>query len=506
MRLASWVLISALLMGLPTHAQSLVVAPAAQSPHWSHINIYDYARSLFLASLSAPNYQWYVDHLDVIEVQGNGATVRGYNPTSKMFSYWFDQSAYQSDDFTGLSESAFLHFSQDTTVEFWNLALDTKLSTVSITGCPVTAISACRVQSYLWLDSRYVFNPGDSAFRTWQTARILGSTNVYDYGVDVSNLVWLDEHAPGFSWSFSLGFQTRITAGGGIKEFSGGHPYNGTQDDTFEAAYGTAVTSWLTALKASATTASKRVVINTNTEALNTAYGFNNQATAISGVATEGKHKPDGFTDAADYAAWIALTNTITTAGGVVDLSTEWCTTGPVGYTAGNYGSVAERFRMFRLASYYHFKEPVGSAGIVYFNAGFCSNNAPTVDSSTADQANWAPAYQVNVGQPVSAMYVHATGTVGSCAYTVYARDYTYATIFVRPKDSSICNTYDDTSSAVITFRYPMKVLPHDGNITGQTAVTSFGIRNAESLIAMHDPFSGVVSGSVTLTGSVSMQ
>lgn len=491
---------------LPVQAQSLVVEPAAQSPHWSHINIFDYARSLYLASLGATDYEWYVDHLDAIEVHGNGATVRGYNSTSKMFSYWFDKSAYQTDDFSGLAEAGFLHFSENTTLEFWNLAQDTLLTTVNITGCPVTIVSGCRVQAMLGTDSRYIFNLANAAFRTWQIARNLGSTNVYDAGVDVSDLVWLDEHAPGFSWPFSFGFQTRITAGGGIKEYGGRKPYNGSTDATFEADYGTDETAWLAALKTAADTASKRVVINTNTEALNTAYGFDDQTPAINGFASEGKHKPDGFAGATEYLNWVTLTNTITSAGGVVDLSTEWCNTGPAGYTAGNYGSVAERFRMFRLASYYHFKEPVGSAGIVYFNAGFCSNNAPTVDSSTADQANWAPAYQVNVGQPVSAMYVHATGTVGSCAYTVYARDYTYATIFVRPKDSSICNTYDDTSSAVITFRYPMKVLPHDGNITGQTAVTSFGIRNAESLIAMHDPFSGVVSGSVTLTGSVSMQ
>lgn len=491
---------------LPVQAQSLVVEPAAQSPHWSHINIFDHARSLYLASLGATDYEWYVDHLDAIEVHGNGATVRGYNSTSKMFSYWFDKSAYQTDDFSGLAEAGFLHFSENTTLEFWNLAQDTLLTTVNITGCPVTIVSGCRVQAMLWTDSRYIFNLANAAFRTWQIARNLGSTNVYDAGVDVSDLVWLDEHAPGFSWPFSFGFQTRITAGGGIKEYGGRKPYNGSTDATFEADYGTDETAWLAALKTAADTASKRVVINTNTEALNTAYGFDDQTPAINGMATEGKHRPDGFTDAADYTAWVALANTITSAGGVVDLSTELCNTGPDGYTAGNYGSAAERFRMWRLASYYQFKEPPGSAGVVYFNVGFCSNNTPSVDNHVMDQSAWAPAYQVDVGRPDGVLSVYQTGMVNGCAYTVYARVYTKAMIFVRPKDSESCNTYNDTTSVTITFPQAVRILPYSGDLTGQPLVSSFGIRNAESVIAMLPAQTGVVTGTLQASGKVVLQ
>ena len=494
------------LWNVPAHAQNLVVQPAAQSPHWAHINIFDYARPLVLASLAPADYAWYADHLDAVEVNGNGATVRGYNPTSKMFSYWFDLSDYQSHDVSGLSEAGFLHFSENTTLQFWNLAHDTLLDTVNITGCPVTAVSSCRVQTYLWADSRYLFNLSNSAFRTWQTARILGSTNVYTGNVDVSDLVWLDEHAPGFSWPFSFGFQTVIISGGGIKEYGGRKPYNGTLDDTFEADYSADVTAWLTALRASASAASKRVLINTNTEALNTAHNFNDHAPAINGMATEGKHRPDGFTDAADYTAWVALANTITSAGGVVDLSTELCNTGPDGYTAGNYGSAAERFRMWRLASYYQFKEPPGSAGVVYFNVGFCSNDTPSVDNHVMDQSAWAPAYQVDVGRPDGVLSVYQTGMVNGCAYTVYARVYTNAMIFVRPKDSESCNTYNDTTSVTITFPQAVRILPYSGDLTGQPLVSSFGIRNAESVIAMLPAQTGVVTGTFQASGKVVLQ
>jgi len=487
-------------------AQNLALNPAAESPHWAHIRIFDYARTLFLASLAPADYQWYADHLDAIEVQGNGAAVRAYNPTSEMFSYWFDMSAIQTDDFTGLAESGFLHFSENTTVQFYAPDNTTLINTVSITGCPVTAVSGCRVQTYLWDSARYVFDPQSSAFRAWHGPRILGSTNGYGYSNDTSTLVWLDEHAPGFSWPFSMGFQTRITAGGGIKEFGGRKPYTGTLDESFETDYGTALTAWLSALATQATSANKKVLINTNIEAVNTAYGFNTQATTIKGMATEGKHKPDGFTDAADYAAWITLANTITTAGGIVDLSTEWCTTGPVGYTAGNYSSAAERFRMWRLASYYHFKEPTSSSGRVYFNPGFCSNNTPTIDSSAADQANWAPAYQVDVGQPVGPTYTYAAGTVGACSYTVYARLYTKALTLVRPKDSASCNTYDDTTIATVTFASAVWILPHSGDISGQPKVHSFGLRNAESVIAMFPPQSSGAVGTLSLMGKVVVQ
>ncbi|MDQ6734849.1 MAG: hypothetical protein M3Z35_12195 [Nitrospirota bacterium] len=50
-------------------------------------------------------------------------------------------------------------------------------------------------------------------------------------------------------------------------------------------------------------------------------------------------------------------------------------------------------------AAYYHIKESVGSPGKVYFNLALCSSS--TLQPSK-DRPEWLPAYQVDVGQPVS--------------------------------------------------------------------------------------------------------
>jgi hypothetical protein len=340
----------------------------------------------------------------------------------------------------------------------------------------------------LYDNERYLFNLKDPAFRTWQSARLLGPLNGYGASNDVSKITWIDEHAPGLSWPMSFGYQAWISVGGSIKEYGDRKPHVfGTNTDSLEIEYSNDVAVWLAILRTAATAAGKKVLINTGPELLNPAYGQSmlTQANAIRGFASESVHKPDGFASASIYRQWVTAANAITAAGGIVDLSTEWCTTGPSGYTAGRYRSGAERFRMFRLASYYQFKEPVGSRGKVYFNVGFCSNANPSANGAVAaDQANWAPAYQVDIGTPVGPMAVYQSGTVGSCAYTVYSRRYTRALVLVRPQDSPLCTTYDDTTGAKVRLPYRYyKALPHNGNMTGVPFVTVATIRNAESII-----------------------
>jgi hypothetical protein len=92
----SVVLVCLVMMAQSVMAQNLVRAPRAHTPHWPNITTFDYARLLYLNPPDATAYKWYTDRLDMVEVHGNGPTVRTYNPTSAETSYAFDTTAYTS--------------------------------------------------------------------------------------------------------------------------------------------------------------------------------------------------------------------------------------------------------------------------------------------------------------------------------------------------------------------------------------------------------------------------
>ena len=475
----STLLIGGLLIQAPSPilAQSLALAPAPQSPHWSHINLFAYARALFLSNVSPDAYQWYLSHLDAVEVHGNGPAIRAKNPTAELFSYQMDLTAFTKDNLVGVSEEVFLHFSEPTVLTFYTLDRTQVVGSVSIPGCPAgTALSSgCRVQTHLWNDRRFVLNPQSTAFQTWKTGKLLGSLNVYGFPIDTSRVLWIDEHAPGFSWPLSFGYQTVVQSGGGIREFGGRRPGN----VDFESAYADSVANWLILFSAQATQAGKKVLINANENALHP--WLLPQVNAVHGMSTESKHRPDGFAGPADYQNYLNLLSGLTTAGGLVDLHGIWCYTGPAGYTSGNYTTAPGRYRMWRLASYYQFKEPAGSAGIVYFNPGFCSDETPSTDQWTKDQNEWLPAYQVDVGTPTGATTLYQQGTAG-CPYQIFGRSYSKALILVRPQDSSACKDFSDSTAATVTLPTPAQILLEDGTLSAP--VTSVTVRNAEAVIA----------------------
>ncbi len=463
---------------VPTaHAQSLVQPPAAQSPHWPHIKVFAYARSLFLATIPPDSYQWYVSHLDAVETQGNGQTLRAMNPTIELFSYQIDLTAFTSDNLSGVAEDAFLHFSEPTVLTYYTLDRTQVVGTVSIPGCPSgTPLTAnCRVQTHLWNDRRFVLNPQSPAFRSWKTSKLLGLTNAFGYDIDTSRYLWIDEHAPGFSWPLSFNYQTVVVSGGGIREFSARRPGNAE----FEADYATSVANWLASFSAQALQAGKKALINANENGLHP--WLLPQVTAVQGLSTEGKHRLDGFAGPSDYQNYLNLVGNVTATGGLVDLHGRWCYTGPANLTTGNYATTAGRYRMWRLASYYQFKEPIGSTGIVYFNPGFCSDETPTTNQWTKDQSEWLPAYQVDVGKPLGTTVLYQQGTAG-CAYQIFGRAYSNALVLVRPQDSPTCTDFGDATAATVSLPSPAQVLMEDGTLS--PPVTTVRLRNGEAIIA----------------------
>jgi hypothetical protein len=459
--------------------QSTLASPASQSSHWSHINIADFGRALPYqgdASIRAAAYQWFGQHVDLAEVTGNATDLRSTNPTMRLFIYQLDLSTFANTDSANLPEEYFLHFSEDTEMQFRGLDGST-VSTATITGCPITqpVNRNCRVQTYIWADRRYVFNLKSATFQDWKATQLVNSMG------RTLNGVFLDEHGPGFVQPLSWGSQAVVLSGGRIRELNDLRP--GSSGDALDQDYNTAMVAWLNYLRTRFQQAGKFVMLNPATYMLDPMVI--DQIKALQGVSTEFMHRPDSWAGAYQYQDFINVVKDVSSSGGTVDLHGTWCYTGPSGYTSGNYASAEARYRMWRLASYYLLKEAVGSTGIVYFDLALCSNSTvrPLEDAN-----EWMAAYQVNIGQPVGDSYVHQQGTAGiassdgrQCEYKIFGRTYTNALVLVRPKDMWDCTDYGNGSAAVVTLPAPGYVLREDGSLSAPS--TTVTVRNAEAVI-----------------------
>ena len=406
-------------MDMALFAQSLVVSPSPQTPHWNHINVSDFGRALKYqgdASVRSTAYNWFGQHVDLAEVYGNAVDLRAPNPGMRLFIYQLDLSIFANEDSANLPEEYFLHFSENTEIRFRALN-GSEVSTMTINGCPASepVRRDCRVQSYLWTSRRYVYNLKSVAFQDWKATQLVQSTG------RTINGVFLDEHGPGFIRPLSWGSQTVILSGGAIRELGGLRP--GAARDALDQDYNTAMVAWLTYLQTRFHQAGKFIVLNPATYMLDPMVL--DQIKALQGVSTEFMHRPDSWAGTYQYEEFIDVVKQVSSNGGTVDLAGTWCYTGPSGYTGGNYGSAQARYRMWRLASYYILKEPAGSSGIVYFDPSFCSNASvrPLEDAS-----EWLLAYQVDVGQPVGQSVVYHEGSAGRsssnapCTFKVFGR------------------------------------------------------------------------------------
>lgn len=457
-------------------AQNLVQPPAAQSPHWPHINTADFGRALPFTgdmAIRTAGYDWFAKHIDLAEAHGNVSEFHSRNANMKIFVYQLDLYVIQNPDAANLPENYFLHFSEDTQLKFYGLDRR-EIATITVPGCPSPSPITinCRVQVYNWSDKGWVFNLSDPQFQTWKAQRLLTNIGRSSQGV------FLDAHGPGFTLSHSWGVQTVALSGSGIREFGGQRP-----GADLDRSYNAAMVIWLDYLYTQFNQVGKFVLVNTAGYMLDQLSA--DQFMAGRGLDTEFMHRPDAWAGSYQYQRYIDLLKDLVSRGGIVDLHGTWCYQGPSGYTAGNYSSSLGRYKMWRLASYYQVKEPVGSTGMIYFNTAFCSNSS--IQLST-DQSEWLPAYQVNVGQPAGDTITYQQGTAGiassdgrPCPYTIFARHYTNAMILVRPKDFWDCTDYGNGSAAVVTLPEPGYVLREDGSLSAQT--TTVALRNAEAVI-----------------------
>ncbi|MBI5467068.1 MAG: hypothetical protein HY975_02530 [Candidatus Kerfeldbacteria bacterium] len=479
------------------------------SPHWSHLNVLDFARAARgIPNLTTRNaaYAWLVRHVDVMETSMDNSTyqaadtlstyLHGLNPTLKTFGYDYDLTMCQRANcnqavntphplFTALPEDQYLHVSEDTQVEFRDLNGVT-IETITIPGCPEPQpLSAnCRLQLFIWTQKRWVSNPANV---TWQQAtadRFVQELQTNSAGqANVIDGLFIDEHGPGFSTQLGIGNQTRILSGGGIREYNGlrPSPYDGVTPSSLDTQYTTDLSTWLTYLQTRLAAAGKFAHINT-AEYFSDPLALNN-GLAMRGAMTEhiNRANSNGILGASRYQAMLNGIQQMTQAGGTVDLAGSWCDDGPAGYTAGNYTSPKLRYQMWSLASYYLAKEAVGDPGKVYFDSNLCikPNDPNPLDFFT----EWLPAYEQNVGQPIEPVTIAAQGALAcdSQGYKVFSRWYEHARILGRVKDGHNCNDYGDATAVTIPLAVPMRMLKPDGTLSAN--MTSVSIRSGEAVI-----------------------
>jgi enediyne biosynthesis protein E4 len=440
-----------------------------------HIDILDFSRGLTYIPEGerVQVEEWLADHVDVNE---SDLGVKAYDPTVKIFRYEYDMTAPTAQDYPiAANESAYLHFSEETVIQFRDLGGHNVGDPITIPGNPEgdPLSAASRVRRYMWDTERYACYVADSGFQTWQTNRILT-----DLGNDYEG-VFLDEHNPGFR-SGLYQEQNSIVSGGAVREFGGLRPSDpnlpGKNYNALDAAYSAETVAWLTALHHSLETAGKFILINP------AQYWWIDlseaEYTAAGGVTLESVHVPfdwsaDGYQGFAEQVAR-AVAN-----GVLVDLFGRWCVTGAPGYTAGNYASNTDRYRMWRLASYYFLRGEPDAPGIVYFDPTFCNDN----DTFAEYAAEWAPAYETDIGDPEGDGYVIYQGSAACASHKVFAREYTFGMVLVRPQDSWACTEYGDATAVTIPLTRPMRILAADGTL-GEP-LSSVQLRNAEAVVLL---------------------
>jgi hypothetical protein len=464
---------------------------AAASPNYPHINVTDFLRGLqYISNRTAREqaWAWAASHMDAIEVDGASFAQEMVkrNATIKPWRYQLDLTGCQHKsckstfavDTTveSLPESYYLHFSETTTLNFVRLD-GTVDRQVTIPGCPAgTAVTkACRVQLWMWEDTRWVFNPNDPGFQTWQANRLLGSLGAGVFGT------FLDEHAAWVTDAWYWGRQTKPVSGGGVRELGGAKP----NSPAAVSAYMPMVVNWLAVLRVKAKAQGKFVMPNLSLES--TDKWGTDQALAAGGVSTEFLHRPDAFDGGSDhFERYIKLVQDLMAIGGVADLAGTLCYTGPSGYTAGNYSTSAARYRMWRLAAYYLVREGPGQTGTAYFNPGLCTRNWPTDPLGWTKE--WLKAYERDFGSPAGEPYLFKKGsyTAGTktCGYKVHARPYSGGLVLVRTKDAWNCTAWGDDSAITLTLPRSMRLLNDDGTVSA--ASSSVRIRNGEAAILVN--------------------
>ncbi len=401
---------------------------------------------------------WLADRLDINE---GDLGIRDHDPDVEIFRYALDLTAITPDDDLPADEEAYLHFAEETVIQYRDLSGNDVGAPVTIPGCPPDGppTPESRLHLYMWDSYRYVFDTGDESFRIWQTDHLLSGL-----GLDYDG-VFLDEHSPGFKRGLYMN-QSRILSGGAIREFDG---LRSTESDLpgknyteLCRRYSGAVVDWLTYLRTQLECADKFMLINPAQY-----YWIDlseNEWIAAGGVTLELVHTPFNWS-AADFGGYAERVRRGLDAGVRMDLNGNACYSVPGDFASENYPEGDDRYRLWRLPAYYYVRGMPDSPGTAYFDLSFCRNNDSLQDYIDA----WADAYEYDC----------------SGSYRIYARDYTFGTVLVRPQDNYGCDDFGAATRIEVGLTAPMRMLRADGTLSD--AVTSVGLCNSEAVILIGD-------------------
>ena len=141
-------------------------------------------------------------------------------------------------------------------------------------------------------------------------------------------------------------------------------------------------------------------------------------------------------------------------------------------FNAGMYGTPTERGQMAQLASYYM------AVGTDAQRLSFDQQNYWNVRPDTA----WARAVEVDVGHPLRARHVIASGMdAKGQKYRIYQREFEHALVFMRPAVDWRPTVYGDDTAIEIPLPRPMRLLHRDGTLGA--AVRSVMLRNVDAAI-----------------------
>ena len=429
----------------PPEAQPVALQPApsngkrsAQSPHFSHINLFytdfysryaspsdQHATLTFLGArldgvMSGPRDQWKAVDPTILHfpyalqftVQQPGQKGAGDNVASGYFTdmlQWY--GSHRQYDI----ENAFLHRGGHD--------------------------AAHRVQVKIWDSQRFAINPGDAGQRAYQVDRLSRVAQGEDG-------VFLDEF------------------GGGMSGVS-----KPTDEFATPAAYMTSETELIA--KVHEAIKPRFLLIN-----IGEYWSPADSAIVVAGGGAHLERTNFPFTDRLP-ARWTQIDNLLA-LNVYTEFVTLWTYTDWMrarssnfkSFAGGMYSSQIERGQLMQLASYY-MAVPADPS-----RYSLDMQNMWNVRPDTA----WMAAVEVDVGHPREVRHSIASGTdAAGRKYRIYARDFDHAYVVIRPQANWRPQIYADSTGIVVPLPAPMRPLRRDGSLGA--AVRSVTLRNVEAAI-----------------------
>lgn len=409
---------------------------SAQSPHFSHINLF---YTDFYSRYASPSDQhatltFLGARLDGV-MGGPRDQWKAVNPTILHFPYALQFTVQQPGQKNASDNIASSYFADMLQWYASHRQYDIENAFLHRGGHDV----AHRVQVKIWDSQRFAINPADAGQRAYQVDRLSRVAQGEDG-------VFLDEF------------------GGGMSGVS-----KPTDEFTTAAAYMTAETELIA--KVHDAIKPRLLLIN-----IGEYWTPADSAIVVAGGGAHLERTNYPFNDRL-AARWTQIDNLL-----AMNVYTEFVTLWTYSdwvrsrtfksFAGGMYSSQLERGQMLQLASYY-MAVPADPSRL-----SLDMQNMWDVRPDTA----WMAAVEMDVGHPREVRHSIATGTdAAGQKYRIYARDFDHAYVVIRPQVDWRPQIYADSTGIDVPLPAPMRPLRRDGSLGA--AVRSVTLRNVEAAI-----------------------